>query len=433
MPSSSRLAPKKGFPLSRSHCLSLALVFFLFVLTGLLSAQQEIPESQDIPDLEQLQEWKAQFQLFPPLDSLAPNSFPSEEETDPALVYHQQLPYAQGNLISPTPESIAQAKADILAQAQAEAQAEAQAQTQAQTLPQAPTGSAPSPIAGADSQVEISLLRSATGAVESLSMDVYLWGVLAAEMPASFPLEALKAQAVAGRSYTIQRLTNPKHTGAQICDSPACCQAYTPPEQRLSSWGSNASFYQEKITSAIVETDGLYVLYQGQPINALFFSSSWGQTLPSQEVWGGTVDYLRSVPSPESQIQDQIPSYHHQVSFSAQEVSAKLGASYPAIDFSASPDSWFTQRVNDSVGGVGQYTVGGVTLTGTQIRAVFALRSTYFTIYYNEGEFTFSTTGYGHNVGMSQYGAKALAESGYHFAQILSWYYTGTTVRGYTP
>ncbi len=261
-------------------------------------------------------------------------------------------------------------------------------------------------------------------------MDDYLWGVVSAEMPAAFPLEALKAQTVAARTYTIQRMANPKHGIAQLCDSPACCQAYATVEERLSAWGNSASFYQEKITTAVAETNGLYVLYQGQPINALFFSSSWGQTLPAQEVWGGTLPYLKSVSSPEATT--DVPNFHYETTLSAQQVSAKFLASYPAMDLSGEPDTWFSQRVSDSVGGVGQYTIGGITLTGAQVRGVFALRSTYFTVDYTEGNFTFTTTGYGHNVGMSQYGAKALADSGYHFAQILTWYYSGTTVEAYS-
>lgn len=287
--------------------------------------------------------------------------------------------------------------------------------------------SSPQPVPGADDSQPIQLLRE-DGSVETLSLAAYLWGVLAAEMPASFPLEALKAQAVAARSYTALRLANPKHSNAQVCDQSNCCQAYLDLPQRLESWGTDAPFYQEYLRQAVSETDGLYILYDNSPIDAVFFSSSSGQTLPALEVWGTALPYLQSVPSPEG---EQVPQYLSVVQYTATEVQALLAEQYPQITLSSQPETWFTAVVTDSVGGVAQMNLGNSTLTGSQLRSLFQLRSTYFQLAYQEPLFTFSVTGYGHNVGMSQYGAKALAEEGKQFDQILSWYYSDCVVSSY--
>ncbi|MFI3254266.1 MAG: stage II sporulation protein D [Eubacteriales bacterium] len=282
----------------------------------------------------------------------------------------------------------------------------------------------PSPIDGADQSIDITLLRQ-TGEVETLSLDAYLWGVVAAEMPATFPLEALKAQTVAARSYTGLRLANPKHSNAVVCDDSACCQAYIDVSERLRLWGTDAPFYQEHLREAISQTNGLYVLYEDQPIDALFFSSSSGQTLEAQEVWGTAVPYLQSVPSPED---PDIPNYHSQVVYTESELALLLQENYPQIKLGSDPNTWVSAILADSAGGVAQMTLGGITLTGSQLRSLFSLRSTYFTLDYENNNFTFSVTGYGHGVGMSQYGAKALADQGYAFDQILTWYYAHCSV-----
>ncbi len=281
-------------------------------------------------------------------------------------------------------------------------------------------------IPGADEDTEVSLLRS-DGTTEALSLSDYLWGVVAAEMPASFPLEALKAQTVAARTYTARRLETPRHADGAICDYSGCCQAYIDRDDRLSAWGSMAEEYDTVLRTAVTETQGLHVLYEGQPIDAVFFSSSSGQTLNAVEVWGNNTPYLLGVTSPEG---DEVPNYHSQVSFTSQEVSALLSKTYPQVSLSESPEDWFSQRISDSVGGVAQITIGGVTLTGNQLRNLFSLRSSYFTVSYDKDVFLFSVTGYGHNVGMSQYGAKAMADQGASFDQILTWYYSDTTVGG---
>ncbi len=290
-----------------------------------------------------------------------------------------------------------------------------------------PTNQGVFPQLGADEAITISLLRS-DDTVEQMSLERYLWGVLAAEMPASFPLEALKAQVVAARTYTALRLTSPKHGDAEICDDSSCCQAYMDVAERMALWGTDAPFYQEYLRLAVEESNGLYILYEGEPIDALFFSSSGGQTLEAQEVWGSALPYLQSVPSPEGA---EVPNYYTEVQYTSEEVRQLLTQSYPQVSLGESPDTWFSAWVEDSAGGVAQMTVGGITLTGSQLRWLFSLRSSHFTLGYGEGNFLFSVTGYGHGVGMSQYGAKALAEEGMDFQEILTWYYTDCQLSTY--
>ena len=270
-------------------------------------------------------------------------------------------------------------------------------------------------------------LKTDGGQVVELTMDEYLWGVVAAEMPATFEEEALKAQACAARTYTVSRQNNPsdKHPDADICADSTCCQAYIDRSDAEARWGLNAGEYAEKIERAVAETDGLGILYDGQPIQALFFSSAAGKTVDAVEVWGNSVDYLKSVDSPEG---DEVPNYHTQAVFSADQVRDLTLASYPGADLSGDPSGWFGQASRNEGGGVISIPLGGVTLTGSQVRSLFSLRSATFTVSYREGSFAFDVTGYGHGVGMSQYGANAMAKEGSSFTDILTWYYTGAQV-----
>ena len=265
------------------------------------------------------------------------------------------------------------------------------------------------------------------GTVAELSMSDYLFGVVAAEMPAAFEEEALKAQACAARTYTVRKQahTTDAHPEADVCTDINCCQAYVPRETAESRWGVSAQTYTQKIETAIAGTDGLGVLYQGEPIQAVFFSSAPGRTVDAVEVWGNQVDYLQSVESPEG---EEVPNYHSQAVFSADQVREAVLAAYPGADLSGDPSVWFgTPAVNEG-GTVSSILVGGVTLTGGQVRTLFDLRSACFTVAWDGTSFIFSVTGYGHGVGMSQYGANAMAKAGSSFEEILTWYYTGTQV-----
>ena len=283
------------------------------------------------------------------------------------------------------------------------------------------------PLASARDRGRAVRLQKTDGTIEELTMADYLWGVVAAEMPASFEEEALKAQACAARTYTVlkQESGSEKHPGADICGDSTCCQAYVERTAAEARWGLNAVEYGEKIDRAVAETDGLGILYQGEPIQALFFSSAPGKTVDAVEVWGRSVDYLTSVDSPEG---EEVPNYHSQVVLSAQEVKDLTLAAYPGADLSGDPGTWFGEAFRNQGGTVSSLLLGGVTLTGGQARTLFSLRSAAFTVTWDGTNFTFDVTGYGHGVGMSQYGANAMAKEGKNFRDILTWYYTGTTV-----
>lgn len=287
-----------------------------------------------------------------------------------------------------------------------------------------PAGQSDAQTGGRDRGRAVRLLNK-EGQVEELTMADYLWGVVAAEMPASFEEEALKAQACAARTYTAVLQNSQKHPEADICADSSCCQAYIERSAAEARWGLNAGEYGEKIDRALTETDGLGVLYQGKPIQALFFSSAAGKTVDAVEVWGNSVDYLKSVDSPEG---DEVPNYHSQVVLGAEEVKALTLNAYPGADLSGDPASWFGEASRNDGGGVVSMTLGGVTLTGGQVRSLFSLRSASFTVAWDGTQFTFDVTGYGHGVGMSQYGANAMAKSGSSFQEILTWYYTGAEV-----
>lgn len=268
-------------------------------------------------------------------------------------------------------------------------------------------------------------LQTKEGPIMELNMADYLWGVVAAEMPASFEDEALAAQACAARTYTAVLQSSGKHPDADICGDSTCCQAYIQRSAAEARWGLNAREYGEKIERAVARTDGFGVLYEGKPIQALFFSSAPGKTVDAVEVWGNPVAYLKSVDSPEG---DEVPNYRTQTALGAEEVRSLTLEAYPGADLSGDPSTWFGQPSRNEGGTVISLTLGGVTLTGGQVRALFSLRSACFTVTWDGSQFVFDVTGYGHGVGMSQYGANAMAKQGSSFRDILTWYYTGAEV-----
>ena len=268
-------------------------------------------------------------------------------------------------------------------------------------------------------------LKKQDGTIADLTMDQYLWGVVAAEMPASFEPEALKAQACAARTYTVRQQNASKHPDADICGDSSCCQAWIEREDALQRWGDHADEYDARIQDAVTGTDGLGILYHGAPIQALFFSSADTRTVDAVQVWGNSVDYLKSVSSPEG---DEVPNYHTEVTLSPEEVRSRVLAQYPAADLSGDPSGWFGEADRGDGTAVASIPVGGITLTGSQVRSLFQLRSASFSVTWDGAAFTFAVTGYGHGVGMSQYGANAMAAQGRDYKEILAWYYTGAEV-----
>lgn len=265
------------------------------------------------------------------------------------------------------------------------------------------------------------------GTTETMGLEDYLWGVLAAEMPASFQEEALKAQAVAARTYTLYHLAHPKeaHPEADVCTDYACCQAWISREDRLAQWPEEEQqSCADRITAALEATQGQVLTWEGEPILAVFHASSAGKTRSAQAVWGRSVPYLVSVDSPEGE--GDAPNYYSVVTLAAQEFSDLFLAAYPAADLSGPCESWFGPTETDDSGAPATFTVGGVTVTAQQLRSLCSLRSATFEVECGEDKVTFYVTGYGHGVGMSQYGANVLAEQGMDYAEILAHYYPGT-------
>ena len=266
--------------------------------------------------------------------------------------------------------------------------------------------------------------------VTEMSFSDYLQGVLRAEMPASFQEDALRAQAVAARTYTCYKMSSGGSHGdtADICTDHSCCQAFLGKEKAADNWGKNAERYEAKIENAVSATDGQVMLYGGAPILAVFHSSSAGETWNSGEVWAQDLPYLQSVSSPEG---EGVPNYYSTVELTEAEFQEKFLAARPEADLSGPASGWIRDPVMDGVH-VESVTIGGVSVSGPSVRSIFGLRSASFTAEAGDGKITFYVTGYGHGVGLSQYGANAMAEAGSTWREILEHYYTGVTIGTWT-
>ena len=271
------------------------------------------------------------------------------------------------------------------------------------------------------------------GAVQEMAVEEYLRGVLRAEMGGKFHMEALKAQTVAERTYLYYQMAagaKAAHPDAHVCTDPGCCTAYLSEEAAREKWGAVFDQYEEKIRQAVADTDAQVMYYGGEPIMAVFHSSSAGVTATSGEVWTADLPYLVSVESPESA--DTVPNYYSVNTFTAEEFRRLFTAHHPDAKLSGEASDWIGEIVRSDTGRVESAVVGGLAVTGQELRAIFSLRSTAFTVETGEQEITFRVTGYGHGVGMSQYGAETLAQEGKSWQEILRWYYTGITIDDYT-
>lgn len=267
-----------------------------------------------------------------------------------------------------------------------------------------------------ESSLEVTF-RQADGSVAKRNMDDYLVGVVLAEMPASFEPEALKAQAVVARTYAIRAArTGGKHGDGSVCGLYSCCQAYIDPEEYKTSGGTEENI--QKVRSAVYATSNQIVTYQGEPIEATYFSCSGGVTEDAVAVWGTEYPYLRSVESPG---EEGAKWYTDSVRFTAQEFQNKLG-----VTLAGTPSQWFSGVTYTQGNGVDTIQIGGVTYRGTDLRMKLGLRSTNFTVEIENGTIVIHTKGYGHRVGMSQYGADAMALEGSAYQEILAHYYPGT-------
>ncbi len=261
-----------------------------------------------------------------------------------------------------------------------------------------------------------------------ISLSDYLYGALAAEMPASFETEALKAQAVALRSYLLNKLKfSPSNNHEEdICSDSTCCAAWLDDDALKALWADSYDYYSERLRNAVLETDGVVILYDGEPISAVFHSSSAGYTENASEVWSGDAPYLVSVESIECA--DDIPGYVYSVTVSAEDFRETVLAAYPDAEFPESVEEYIGEIEYNGSGRIHSVEIGGVTISGVKLRSLFGLHSTAaeFSFDTQNSTITMTSTGYGHGVGMSQYGANAMACEGCGYEEILAHYYAGT-------
>lgn len=259
----------------------------------------------------------------------------------------------------------------------------------------------------------------------ALDMEEYLVGVVLSEMPASFHIEALKAQAVAARTFAQRSLSESKHRDCDLCAQSDCCQAWTEASAMVRKLGNAWESYYNKARCAVWETEGEILTYKGAPIEAVYFSCSGGRTEDAAAVWGSEVPYLQSV---KSDGEEDTKNYSSQVCVSVDAFRKKILAENECADLNGAPAHWIGETTYSQGGGVDEIIIGGQSFDGTRIRALFDLKSTQFTVLVQSDKIIFRVLGYGHRVGMSQYGANIMAEEGSDYKQILTHYYTGVQI-----
>ncbi len=291
------------------------------------------------------------------------------------------------------------------------------------------------PLPGAAAQAEGAVLRVydvEAGAIRLLPLEDYVTGVVAAEMPASWPEEALKCQAVAARTRAVESSGDyggagcSSHPGADVCTDSACCQGWLSPEGRKAKWGDSWKLLEERVERAVNATRGQVLTYEGEPIQVLYHASSGGRTEDAAEVFSQSVPYLRSVDSPG---EESYEGYAVEQRFSLQEAAALLLDAFPdcGVEAGALPSQLELVSLSDT-GRVKEMRVGNQTVQGREVRAALGLRSTLFTWETQDDTLIFRVRGYGHGVGMSQAGARAMAAEGGECEEILAHYYPGTVL-----
>ena len=278
------------------------------------------------------------------------------------------------------------------------------------------------------SNAETPLAVSSYGEIFQTTMAEYLPLAVGAEMPVTFEPEALKAQAVAARTYILYEAAHRKasHSEADICTDSGCCLAYCDETKLRANWGAAFNENMEKIRAAVTATDGQVMRYESEVILAAFHSSSAGKTEQGAELWGD-LPYLDCVSSPETE--NDVPNFISTVTVAADAFREAVMALHPDARLDGERSAWIGERELDSSGRVRAVTIGGVAVTGSELRQSFGLRSTFFTLECTGEVFVFTVTGYGHGLGMSQYGANVMAKGGFTYEEILAHYYPETALR----
>ena len=266
------------------------------------------------------------------------------------------------------------------------------------------------------------------GEVRDMLLEEYILGVVSGEMPASYSLEAVKAQAVAARTYTLYSIqhggckTNPN---ADICTSSSCCQTYNSEKRMHDKWGDQYPYYHSVIAKAVMDTAGEVMLYKGKIIDAMYHGASGGWTENSENVYSNTIPYLRSVESPHEIGSRQIGL----VTYGREEFAKKVNGARPNAHMD--PDRLEEQLKVLSLypsGRVEQLQLNEEVISGKTARKTFGLDSAMFTVEITDRQVIFHTKGFGHGVGMSQAGANGMATDGANYKTILTHYYTGVSI-----
>lgn len=274
----------------------------------------------------------------------------------------------------------------------------------------------------------IKLLHKKTNEIEEVALDNYLYHVVSAEMPVDYEIEALKAQAVVARTYTIYKINNKKHDNADICDDSTCCQAWVDKDTRFARWDENKREENwNKIKKSVNETQGKIITYNNKPINAFFHANSGGKTEIPVNVWGGTgLPYLQVV---ETAGEEGYTQYASEISFTQAELTEKLKSKYSDIVIDINnPEDVKIIEYTDS-GRVKTIKFGNHEISGVEARTLLGLKSTNFEITKENDKIKFTVKGYGHGVGMSQTGADAMAKQGKNYQDIINHFYKGVEIK----
>jgi stage II sporulation protein D len=283
--------------------------------------------------------------------------------------------------------------------------------------------------------IDLKLYDAKSKKIIDIDIEGYIKGVLAAEMPASFGMEALKAQAVVARTFTFRRLRElggrgcERHSDADLCSDHRHCQAWISQIDALRKWGYIEAFPNwQRISQAVESTRGEMVVYNGCPIDAAYHSTSGGITANSEDVWSSYVPYLRSV---ECRFDRHSPYFTDSKSFTISQIADLLKIDAASFDI-GDHDSGIIGAVERSPDGRVRYIeIGGERIKGSDLRLALGLRSTNFTWEITEDGVRFDTIGYGHGVGMSQYGADGMAREGWGYRDIITYFYNGVEIIQY--
>ena len=275
----------------------------------------------------------------------------------------------------------------------------------------------------------IKLLHADTVEIEELPLDTYLLGVVSAEMPANFEQEALNAQSLVARTYTIYSIVHNqgKHGDADICDDSNCCQAWISKEDRMARWDeAERDENWRKIETAVNTTAGKIITYNGEVIDAFFHSNSGGTTEAPVNVWGGTnYPYLQSV---ETAGEDAYSQYSSEATFTKEEFNNKILAKHSDFTIDYTKEDAIKILEYTESGRIKTIKIGNLNLSGVEVRTLLGLKSANFTVNIDGDNIKFEVTGYGHGVGMSQTGADSMAKSGSNYEEIVKHFYTGVEI-----